>query len=116
SDSLSERLLIDIQGDPRKKTTRLSQATDSMQLLFFALHNHEFEQLVPQSDVSSWTLNEDPVTFDEECGWMGTYSRWQSVMLVFLYPENTLLPSLRLDATLPVPGETTLEPQAIAQK
>jgi hypothetical protein len=113
---LSERLLIDIQGDSRQKTTRLAQATELMQSLVFALRNHEFKQLAPQPDVSSWTLTEAGGRFDEEWVWIGTYPSWQSIMRVFLYPENTLLPTLRLHASTPVAGETTTEPAILGEK
>ena len=33
--------------------------------------------------------------FDEEWQWMGAYATWRAAILVFGYPENYLLPSLR---------------------
>lgn len=105
TDWLSTRLLIDVQADGLQKTTRLSQAIEMMQELFFALRNHEFEQLSPQPDLASWGLSEDLTTFDREWVWTSSYAKWQAIMLVFLFPENLLLPTLRLDAA-------TGEPQA----
>src|SRR5215472_2135349 len=37
--------------------------------------------------------------FDEEWQWIGSYATWRAAMLVFLYPENLLLPSLRRQQT-----------------
>jgi len=105
TDWLSTRLLIDVKADGLQKTTRLSQAIEMMQGLFFALRNHEFEQLLPQPDLSSWTLTEDLTNFDREWVWTSSYAKWQAIMLVFLFQENLLLPTLRLDAA-------TGEPQA----
>lgn len=95
---LSTRLLIDVQGNSLQKTTRLNHATEMMQELFFALRNHAFEQLLPQPDVASWTIAEELALFDREWSWTGSFAKWQAMMLVFLYPENLLLPTLRLDA------------------
>jgi hypothetical protein len=95
---LSTRLLIDVQGNSLQKTTRLNHATEMMQELFFALRNHAFEQLLPQPDVASWAITEELALFDREWSWTGSFAKWQAMMLVFLYPENLLLPTLRLDA------------------
>jgi Tc toxin complex TcA C-terminal TcB-binding domain len=116
ADWLIGRLLIDVLADSRQKTSRLAQATELMQSLYFALRNHGLEQLSPRPDVASWTLTEAGGQFDDEWTWIGTYSNWQSIMRVFLYPENTLLPTLRLDASLPVPDETTTEPAIIGER
>jgi len=72
------------------KTTRVAQALETVQGLVFAVRNGE---LLGQS-----SLQIDPQyqpTFDEEWRWMGSYSTWRAEMLVFLYPENVLTPSLR---------------------
>src|SRR5262249_17915574 len=42
----------------------------------------------------------------------GSYATWQSIMRVFLYPENLLLPSLRLDAALDQPRAVWEQTQA----
>jgi hypothetical protein len=116
SDWLTQRLLIDVRAQTDEKITRLSQATDVVRELFFALRNREFEQLSPQPDIVSWALTEDLAAFDAEWGWMADYSVWQSFMSVFLHPENLLLPSLRLRSTAPVPNQKTLEPQSVGEK
>jgi len=111
SDWLTEALLIDVKDASRQKTTRLSEATAMMQSLFFSLRNGQFELLSPAAAASSWSLNRNDPWFDEEWNWMGSYSNWQSVMRVFLYPENLLLPSLRLEAKA-----ASGEPVLIAEK
>jgi hypothetical protein len=100
---LSTRLLIDVQGNSLQKTTRLNHATEMMQELFFALRNHAFEQLLPQPDLASWAITEDLALFDREWIWTGSLAKWQAIMLVFLYPENLLLPNLRLNAFIGQP-------------
>jgi hypothetical protein len=37
---------------------------------------------------------QDP-NFEETWKWLGSYAKWRAAMLVFLYPENLLLPTLR---------------------
>lgn len=111
-DWLSQRLLIDIQADIAEKTTRLTQATEMMQALFFALRNREFQQLSPLPDVAPWNLSEGLGQFDQEWDSMGSYSNWAALSLVFLYPENLLLPTLRLDP----PSSSGGAPQAVEEQ
>jgi len=111
-DWLSQRLLIDVQADTAEKTTRLTQATEMMQALFFALRNHEFQQLSPLPDVAPWNLSEGLGQFDQEWDSMGSYSNWAALSLVFLYPENLLLPTLRLDP----PSSSGGAPQAVEEQ
>lgn len=108
---LSSALLIDVKAASDRATTRLEQATQLMQSLFFALRNRQFEHMSPQPGVASWLLTETPGQFDEEWATMGSYASWNGLMLVFLYPENTLLPDLRLLAASP-----SGEPQAAWEK
>lgn len=110
-DWITQALLIDVRDAGQQKTTRMSQAIVMMQSFFFALRSHQFEQLSPQPGTAVWQLNEPGSLFDQEWDWMGEYSDWQSLMRVFLYPENLLLPSVRLDATA-----ASGEPGMIAEK
>jgi hypothetical protein len=84
-DALFERLLIDPQMQPCLETTRLKQATASMQLLIQRI----LEGLEPGAQASdrlrAWW------------GWMRSYRLWEANRKVFLYPENWLLPELRDD-------------------
>jgi peptidoglycan hydrolase-like protein with peptidoglycan-binding domain len=117
ADWLAQRLLIDVRGGSRAKTTRLGQATTTLQTLYFALRNYEFQQMQPPPEISTWALNyDDPgetaaSLFDQEWAWMGSYSSWQSVAIAFLWPENLLQPITRLDATGPSGA-----PRAICEK
>jgi hypothetical protein len=111
ADWVTEALLIDVQDTSLQKTTRLSEATEMMQSLFFGLRNGQLEQLSPSTAASSWPLNELLSWFDEEWNWMGSSNNWQSVMRVFLYPENLLQPSFRLDA-----AAANGEPGLVAEK
>jgi hypothetical protein len=109
---LVQRLLIDVQEDSRLKTTRLSEATDMMQGLFFALRHDQFLHSSRTRALLPYALNEPLTSFDREWEWMGSYAKWQSMTRVFLYPENLLLPSLRLDAALDQPRAAWEQTQA----
>jgi hypothetical protein len=52
-DWLRRRLLIDVDADAGVKITRIGQAIESMQNLFFGLRNESFQDL---DDVSNWQL------------------------------------------------------------
>jgi Tc toxin complex TcA C-terminal TcB-binding domain len=87
----SEWFLIDMDCASYQVTTRLNQAIESLQALFFSLRNGKFQELPA---LESWQLV-DPA-YDAEWTWMGSYANWVAAMGVFLYPENLLLPLLRL--------------------
>ncbi len=87
ADDLYDRLLIDPQMTPSVTTTRLLQATASVQ---------QFIQrcllgLEPQAVLSA--------TQRQRWEWMKNYRVWEANRKVFLYPENWLHPELRDDAT-----------------
>jgi hypothetical protein len=86
----SEWFLIDMDCASYQVTTRLNQAIESLQALFFSLRNGKFQDLPA---LKSWQLA-DP-DYDAEWTWMGSYATWGAAMGVFLYPENLLLPLLR---------------------
>jgi hypothetical protein len=88
ADSVGNVLLIDAKNSTCQKTTRVAQAIETIQNLIFSVRTN---QLDPTFKLS---LNEDD-SFDEEWKWMGSYSAWRAAMLVFIYPENLLIPSLR---------------------
>src|SRR5262249_22306794 len=94
----SEWFLIDMDCASYQVTTRLNQALESVQALFFSLRNGKFQDLPA---LKSWQLA-DPA-FDAEWTWMGSYATWAAAMAVFLYPENLLLPLLRPPTP---PGQT----------
>jgi hypothetical protein len=86
----SEWFLIDMGCASYQVTTRLNQAIESVQALFFSLRNGKFQDLPA---LQSWQLA-DPA-YDGEWTWMGSYATWVAAMGAFLYPENLLLPLLR---------------------
>jgi hypothetical protein len=96
----SEWFLIDMDCASYQVTTRLNQAIESVQALFFSLRNGKFQELPA---LSSWQLTDD--AYDAEWRWMGSYATWTAAMGVFLYPENLLLPLLRPPIPTP-PGQT----------
>ncbi len=98
ADWLSERLLIETKGDGWRLTTRVLQATETLQSLIFSLRT---QRLLGDHPANSWALPKSggqfdtQDQFDEEWLWAGSYDSWRAAMLVFYYPENILLPSLR---------------------
>jgi hypothetical protein len=95
ADWLTQRLLIDVKADSKVQTTRLNQAIETVQSLFFGLRNSD-----PPFELGLWKLNRDSVPetnslFDEQWNAIGSYDGWRAAMLVFLYPENLLRPTLR---------------------
>jgi receptor-binding and translocation channel-forming TcA subunit of Tc toxin/ABC toxin-like protein/VCBS repeat protein len=85
---VGDHLLIDAQTDGRVATTRLAQATQTLQDLLFAVRTEQLEDSDPDLVLNA-------PDFDREWAWLGEYGAWRSAMFVFLYPENVLVPSLR---------------------
>jgi hypothetical protein len=85
---LSGRLLADFAADACKTGTRIQTAIETVQQLIWGLRTGQLEDTHPQ-----WSLDAEKI--DEEWKWLGSYAAWRSAMLVFLYPENLLQPSLR---------------------
>ena len=89
---LTENLLIDCENDGCKITTRIGQAIETIQVLLWSIRTAQLNDTHPD-------LGVDADNFDEEWKWIGSYETWRAAMLVFLYPENILLPSLRRSQT-----------------
>ncbi|MFC6939742.1 neuraminidase-like domain-containing protein [Salinirubellus sp. GCM10025818] len=85
---LSDELLIDTRADGCQLTTRAAQAGTTLQLLLWSVRTNQLQDTHPD-------LLLDDDDFDEAWEWLGSYEAWRAAMLVFLYPENVLLPSLR---------------------
>lgn len=81
-------LVVDVADSGERRTTRAAQAIDSILTLLWSLRTGQARASYPQLrlDASDW---------DAEWRWIGSYATWRSAMLVFLYPENLLRPSLR---------------------
>lgn len=86
-EQLYEHYLIDTQVSAAPKTTRLLQATQSVQqFVNRCLLNQEAGLALNTIQHSRW-------------GWMSVYRVWEANRKVFLYPENWIYPELRDDAT-----------------
>lgn len=104
TDWLSQRFLINVGINGSQKTTRLDQAVTTLQTLFFVLRNGT---TIPE--LGYWNLNRDTADLDAEWAWMGTYSAWQAVMAVFIFPQNVLLPYMREGSNRASPTQAFLD-------
>lgn len=86
--AVTRRLQIDAAAGGCQKTTRVSQAMRTLQGFAFAIRNGDLA-----SDQAQVALTDQD--FDAKWSWMGSYATWRAAMLVFLYPENLLVPTLR---------------------
>ena len=77
---------IDFEAGACHVTTRVAQAIETIQGVLFGIR-------AGLLDDNELTL--DAPDFDEEWKWLGSYATWRAAMLVFLYPENVLRPTLR---------------------
>ena len=98
---LTDWLQIDVRSTGRRKTTRINQAIETIHGILFSLRTNRFKDVETELDIVSvnprpdWKLAVNASDFDQEWAWMGSFVTWRAAMLVFLYPENLLLPSLR---------------------
>lgn len=82
-------LLINAFESGCRRTTRVAQAIETMQLFLWGIHNRQIED-------PGYSLEEASAeTFAEEWRALGSYATWRSAVFTFLYPENLLLPELR---------------------
>jgi len=87
ADSLFEYFLIDVQMTPLVETSRIVQATATVQLFI----QRCFLGLEVASGIKSDTLS------SERWNWMANFRVWQANRKVYLYPENYIDPTLRDD-------------------
>lgn len=85
---LTKKLLIDCADGTCHVTTRIAQATDTLQLLLFSARTGRLRTAYP-------ALNLAAPDFDDEWLWMGTYASWRAAQLTFMYCENLCHPTLR---------------------
>ncbi|MBI3969614.1 MAG: hypothetical protein HY329_28560, partial [Chloroflexi bacterium] len=85
---LTDHLLIDAQAGGTQRLTRIAQAIETVQGIVFSVRTGQLRDTFPD-------LALEADDFDEEWRWIGSYQTWRAAMLVFLYPENILLPGLR---------------------
>ena len=86
ADSLYEFFLIDPQMCPCMETSRMKQATSSVQLFIQRC-------LMGLEDIGDAKIDQS------RWQWMQKYRVWEANRKVFLYPENWIEPSLRDDKT-----------------
>lgn len=86
AEALGKRLLIDFQVNCCQDTTRVSLMIEVMQKLYLRLRNQSLTEL------PSWSLTGSS---DQDWEWLSSYERWRSLMFVYLYPENVLMPTIR---------------------
>ncbi|MHB9833279.1 Tc toxin subunit A-related protein [Paraburkholderia terrae] len=87
--ALTRSLLIDTQQSCCLKTTRIAQALETLQILLWGSRTGEIEM---PSQFAPINLGVD---FDEEWKWMGSFATWRAAMLVWMFTENVLPPTLR---------------------
>jgi hypothetical protein len=93
--AIGDRLLIETRDSGCARTTRVSQAIETLQSLLFSVRTGQLRDTYPNLVLTPGAK----ATFDDDWVWMGSYSPWRAAMFVFLYPENILLPSLRHEST-----------------
>ena len=83
-----DSLLVDMADSGCRRTTRVGHAIDAVLALLWSVRTGQLRDIYP-------TLVLNAPTFDEDWRWIGSFATWRSAMLVHLYPENLLRPSLR---------------------
>jgi hypothetical protein len=84
---VTNNLLIDAHEGGCRKTTRVGQAIETLQLLIWGRRTGFFEN-------TDFHIAMDPEVFEADWKWLGNYSTWRSAMFVFLYPEDFMRPTL----------------------
>ncbi len=84
ADWLDRRLLIDMRMDACQRTSRVSQAIETLQRFIRGVYTQEHLPLMEHLTLDT----ED----DYQAEWpiIGTYATWRAYMLAYLYPENLL--------------------------
>jgi hypothetical protein len=91
---LASRYEVDVTVSGSQPTTRLAQATASLQALLLLIRSGD-NTSVTGAPFAGWQLtNPDEAVFDAAWAWMGTYGSWQSATTAFLFPEAALDPAL----------------------
>ena len=94
ADELYEQYLIDVEMSPCFPTTRLLQATASVQLFI----QRCLANLEPNVRLVAG-INQTTNALRDQWEWMKNYRVWQANREVFLFPENWLYPDLRDNKT-----------------
>ncbi len=89
---ITQNLFIDAKMGACHRTTRIAQAIETIQGLLWGVRTGATPETFTEIEL-------DADYFTEEWQWLGTYETWRAALLVFLYPENVLFPSLRKEKT-----------------
>ncbi|MFJ9131258.1 neuraminidase-like domain-containing protein [Streptomyces sp. NPDC102340] len=84
----ADHLLVDIAETGVRRTARVAHAIDTVLDLIWSVRTGQLADTYPD-------LALDAPTFNEDWRWIGSYATWRAAILVFLYPENLLRPTLR---------------------
>ena len=109
---LTDRLLVDVKEGGFGRTTRVAQAVETLQGLLFGLRSGRFGDMdtrLGRHPSLDWKLRESADVFDAQWAWMASYGTWRSASMVYLYPENLLLPTLRPDPPRPGVADTDVK-------
>lgn len=87
ADDLFDHFLIDVEMSPCMMTSRLIQATASVQLFIQRVLMNLEPGLIMRDEAA------------EQWDWMKNYRVWEANRKIFLYPENWIVPELRDDKT-----------------
>ena len=85
---MTDHLLVDTAESGLRRTTRAAHAIDTVLALIWSVRTGQLRDTYPD-------LYLDAPTFDQDWRWIGSYATWRSAILVHLYPENLLRPTLR---------------------
>lgn len=88
--ALTDRYQIDFADGACAWTTRVAQATESLQGVLFGARNGLLD--APE-------LNLDDDAFDARWSWLGSFATWSAAMQVILRPETVLRPALRTQSS-----------------
>ena len=90
-ESLSARLLIDLNYSPCNMITEIQQAIESVQT--FVIRARAGQENILSID------DETAQKMESEWRWMRRYVLWEASQKVFIYPENYVMPQLRDNKT-----------------
>jgi hypothetical protein len=89
AERLSRQLCIDLQAAADARTSRVTQAVDSVQALLVGARSGVFDQGSRDQLVAA-----SLVGFDLEFDWLSSYTRWRAAITAFADPENHLRPNV----------------------
>ncbi|WP_375419222.1 neuraminidase-like domain-containing protein [uncultured Hymenobacter sp.] len=84
---LGNRYLLDFKIACCQHTTRVAQGMEVLQRIFLDLRGG-----IPTNGLTLTTVG---TTFEQDWQWLSSYERWRSLMFLYLYPQNVLLPALK---------------------